>query len=157
MRQYIIVAAIVLGLWDGVGGCRQPEPVEYFGFQDLQVSQVVAGKTNVSAMVKLYNPNTYRLFLKRAEVDIAINGQHSGHSLLDSLIVIPSKDTFYIPVTLQLDMKGLFSNALQLLMGKREATVDLDGRVKIRRGMFTFNRSFHYEGKQDLSSLMQTP
>jgi LEA14-like dessication related protein len=115
---------------------------------------VVAGKTTVSATVKLYNPNSYRLFLKRAEVDIKVNGQHAGHSLLDTLIVIPQKDTFYVPVTLQLDMQGLFSNALQLLMGKREATVDLDGRVKIRRGLLTFNRAFHYEGKQDLSSLM---
>jgi hypothetical protein len=55
---------------------------------------------------------------------------------------------------LSLDMKGLFSNALQMLMGKREANLVVDGRVKIRKGLFTFNRSFHFEGKQDLSSLM---
>jgi LEA14-like dessication related protein len=124
------------------------------GFQDLQVGQVIDGKTNLSAMVKLYNPNSFSLNLKRAEVDIMINGQHSGHSLLDTTIFIPAKDTFYVPVVLQLDMKGLFSNALGMLMGRREATVDLDGRVKVKKGMFTYNRPFHYEGKQDLSSLM---
>jgi len=87
-------------------------------------------------------------------VDIAINGKPSGHSLLDSTIFIPGRDTFYVPVALQVDLKSLFSNALQLLMGKQNATITLDGRVKIKKGMFTFNRPFHYEGKQDLSSLI---
>jgi hypothetical protein len=39
-------------------------------------------------------------------------------------------------------------------MGKQNATITLDGRVKIKKGMLTFNRPFHYEGRQDLSSLM---
>ncbi|HTR30617.1 MAG TPA: LEA type 2 family protein [Puia sp.] len=147
------LVGIFLTFW--MTGCRQPEPAEYFGFQNLVVGQIVAGKTNLSAIVKLYNPNTFRLALKRAEADITVNGQHAGHTLLDSTIVIPPRDTFYVPVTLQLDMKGLFSNALQMLLGKREANLVVDGRVKVRKGMFTFNRSIHYEGKQDLSSLMQ--
>jgi LEA14-like dessication related protein len=159
MLQLLSVRSAVIGIclvaW--MAACRQPEPVQYFAFQDLQVGKVVAGKTNLSALVKLYNPNPYGLLLKRAEVDITINGQHSGHSLLDTTIRIPAKDTFLVPVTLQLDLKGLFSNALQMLMGKRDATVVLDGRVKVKKGLFTFNRSFHYEGKQDLSSLMSTP
>lgn len=158
MRQLLSVRSALIGicLVAGMSACRQPEPAEFLGFQDLQVSSIVAGKTNLSALVKLYNPNPYGVTLKRAEVDININGQHSGHSLLDTTIHIPAKDTFYVPVTLQLDLKGLFSNALQLLMGKREANLVLDGRVKIRKGLFTFNRRFHYEGKQDLSSLIPT-
>jgi LEA14-like dessication related protein len=139
-------------LW--VTGCRQPEAPEYYGFQNLQVGGISGGQTNLSATVKLYNPNPYSLQLKRAEVDIAINGKHSGHSLLDSTIFIPAKDTFYVPVALQVDLKSLFNNALQLLMGKQNATITLDGRVKIKKGMLTFNRPFHYEGRQDLSSLM---
>jgi LEA14-like dessication related protein len=164
MRQWTInlmagkrgLVALLLGmagcLW--VSGCRQPEAPEYYGFQNLQVSKIVGGQTNLSATVKLFNPNPYSLELKRAEVDIAINGKHAGHSLLDSTIFIPGKDTFYVPVALQVDVRSLFSNALQMILGKQDATVVMDGRVKIKRGMLTFNRPFHYEGKQDLSSLM---
>jgi LEA14-like dessication related protein len=158
MRQWISGyskwkwSAIALLLW--MTGCKQPEAPEYYGFQNLQVSRIVAGQTSLSAIVKLFNPNPYSLKLKRAEVDIAINGKPAGHSLLDSTIFIPGRDTFYVPVALQVDLKSLFSNALQLLMGNKDATVTLDGRVKIKKGMFTFNRPFHYEGKQDLSSLM---
>jgi LEA14-like dessication related protein len=154
MRQSIMLAVVFLLLSAWVAGCRQPEPMEYFGFQNLQVGAVIGGKTNLSATVKLYNPNKFSLKLKRAEADIVVNGRHAGHSLLDTTILIPGKDTFYVPVTLELDMQGLFSNALQMLMGNRQATIDVDGRVKVKKGMFTFNRSFHYEGKQDLNSLM---
>jgi LEA14-like dessication related protein len=143
---------IALIFW--MAGCRQPAAPEYYGFQNLLVGGISGGQTNLSATVKLYNPNPYTLQLKRAEVDIAINGKHSGHSLLDSTILIPAKDTFYVPVAMQVDLKSLFNNALQMLMGKKDATVTLDGRVKIKKGMFTFNRPFHYEGRQDLSSLM---
>jgi LEA14-like dessication related protein len=154
MRRFVLNAGVFLLLSAGMAACRQPQPVEYFGFQNLQVGAVIGGKTEVSALVKLYNPNSVHLKLKRAEADIVVNGQHAGHSLLDSTILIPGKDTFYVPVTLELDMRGLFSNALQMLMGKREANILVDGRVKVKKGMFTFNRSFHFEGKQDLNSLM---
>jgi LEA14-like dessication related protein len=154
MRRFVLNAGVYLILSAGMAGCRQPEPVEYFGFQNLQVGAVIGGKTEVSALVKLYNPNSVHLKLKRAEADIVVNGQHAGHSLLDSTILIPGKDTFYVPVTLELDMRGLFGNALQMLMGKREAAIVVDGRVRVKKGMFTFNRSFHYEGKEDLNSLM---
>ena len=143
----------IVGLALCIAGCRQPAAPEYYGFQNLQVNGVAGGQTNLSAIVKLFNPNPYNLQLKRAEVDIAINGKHSGHSLLDSTIFIPAKDTFYVPVALQVDLKSLFNNALQMLMGKKDATITLDGRVKIKKGMFSFNRPFHYEGRQDLSSL----
>ena len=144
--------AIVLVLW--ITGCRQPEAPEYYGFQNLQVSRVTGGQTTLSANVKLFNPNPYKLQLKRAEVDIAINGKHAGHSLLDSTILIPGKDTFYVPVALQLDLSSLFSNALDMLLNKKDATISLDGRVKIKKGALTFNRPFHYDGKQDLNSLL---
>jgi|SRR5579863_9311675 len=152
MRLFIILAGVVLAA--SMAACRQPEPAEYFGFQNLRVGAVIGGKTDVSAIVKLYNPNSFGVKVKRAEAEIRINGQHAGHSLLDSTISIPAKDTFYVPVMLELDMKGLFNNALQMLLGKREATIDLDGHVKFKRGMFTFSEAFHFEGKQDLNSLM---
>jgi LEA14-like dessication related protein len=135
-------------------GCKQPTAPEYYGFQNLQVTQASGTGTTLSTLVKLYNPNPYSLQLLRAEVDVAINGKHAGHSLLDSTILIPRRDTFYVPIALQVDLKSIMSNILQSFLSK-QAAISLDGRVKIRHGMFTFNRSFHYEGKQDIQSLLQ--
>ena len=146
-------SAIALILW--LTGCKQPEAPEYYGFQNLQVSQIVAGQTSLSAIVKLYNPNPFSLELKHADVDVSVNGKHIGHSTLDSTIVIPRRDTFYVPVALQVDIKAILSNVMQTLLS-RQATIGLDGHVKISHGMLTFRRPFHYEGKQDLNSLLQS-
>ncbi len=148
------VGIAVLTIW--AAGCRQPEAPEYYGFQNLQFVQGTGAgaQTTLSTVVKLYNPNPYSLELRRAEVDVAINGRHAGHSLLDTTILIPRRDTFYVPIALQVDMRAILNNALQALLSK-EVNITLDGRVKIRRGMLTFNRGFHYEGKQDINNLLQ--
>ena len=137
-----------------VASCKQPEAPEYYGFQSLQIGAATGSQTTVSTVVKLYNPNPYNLELKRAEVDVSINGRHAGHSLLDSTIRIPRRDTFYVPISMQVDLGAIMSNALSALLGG-QAAVSLDGRVKIRKGMLTFNRPFHYDGKQDLNALLQ--
>jgi LEA14-like dessication related protein len=141
-------------LFLGVVSCKQPEAPEYYGFRDLQIGAATGSQTTVSTVVKLYNPNPYNLELRRAEVDVAINGQHAGHSVLDSTIHIPRRDTFYVPIAMQVDLRAIMSNALQALLS-REATISLDGHVKVRKGMLTFNRPFHYDGKQDLNALFQ--
>jgi len=138
-------------LW--AAGCRQPQPPEYYGFQNIQVSRGGAGQATLSTIVKMYNPNPFNLTLKRAEVDVLVNGKHAGHSLLDTSVFIPKKDTFFVPIALDLDMKAIFSNALSLLQSS-EVNVALDGRVRVQKGMMTFNRPFHYEGKEDLSVLL---
>ena len=134
--------------------CRQPQAPEYYGFQNIQMARDAAGQTTLATTVKMYNPNPFNLHLKRAEVDVLINGKHAGHSLLDTTIFIPKKDTFFVPVALQLDLKALFSNALSLLQSSK-VNVTLDGRVKVVKGMMTFNRPFHYEGKEDINELLQ--
>lgn len=135
-------------------GCRQPEPAEYYGFQDLQIIQNPGAQPTLATVVKLYNPNPYALQLRRAEVDVAINGKHAGHSLLDSTIYIPKRDTFYVPVSMQVDLQAILSNALQAFLSK-QATITLDGRIKIKKGMLIFNRPFHYETKEDIQQLLQ--
>ncbi|HEY6902094.1 MAG TPA: LEA type 2 family protein [Puia sp.] len=134
-------------------GCRQPEAPEYYGFQDPQISRGSNSLTNVSATIKLYNPNPYDLKLLHADVDVLLNGKPAGHSILDSTILIPRKDTFYVPVSMQVNLQSIFANALQVFLEK-QISVSLDGHVKVRRGAFTFRRPFHYDGKQDLNSLL---
>lgn len=146
-----IALAVLIGL---AAGCRQPEPPEYLGFQDIQIIKTTGAQPTLATVVKLYNPNPFSLELRRAEVDVSINGRHAGHDLLDSTIHIPKKDTFYVPVAMQVDLQAILSNALQSLFSKK-ATITLDGRVKIRKGMLIYNRPFHYEDQEDIQQLLQ--
>ena len=150
-----IVSGMSLAALIGLAtGCKQPQPPEYYGIQDIQLIQTAGRQPTLATVVKLYNPNPYKLELRRAEVDVAINGRHAGHDLLDSTIIIPQRDTFYVPIAMQVDLKSLLSNALLTLFNKK-ATITLDGRVKIKKGMLTFSRPFHYEDKEDIQQLLQ--
>ena len=141
----------VLALY--VSGCHQPDAPEYFGFKDVKVEAMSGQQTNLSATLKFFNPNRFDLKLKRAEVDVSLNGKPAGHSVLDSTIFIPGRDTFYVPVSMQVDLRSVFSNALQMLMDK-QVTIALDGRVHLKKGLIPISRPFHYEGRQDISTLL---
>ncbi|HZE84990.1 MAG TPA: LEA type 2 family protein [Puia sp.] len=134
-------------------GCHKPEPPEYYGFQDLRITQSAGQQTALATTIKFYNPNPFSVQLKRAEMDVFVNGRLSGHSLLDTTISIPRKDTFYIPVSVQLDLHSLLSNALQMLL-THEVKIAVDGHVRLKRDGIPFSVPFHYEANQDLNSLL---
>ena len=85
--------------------------------------------------------------LKEGEVDVYINDKYLGKSNLDSMIQVPSKDTFFIPIIMKVDMGNIFSNMVQI-MANPEVNVKLEGRAKMgKRGIF-INYPIRYEGKQ---------
>jgi LEA14-like dessication related protein len=145
---------LILVLTGLMTGCRQPQAPEYYGFQDLRIGRGEGQQATLGTTLKFYNPNPYSLQLKRAEMDVMLNGKPAGHSVLDSTVLIPQKDTFYVPVTMQLNLQGLLGNALQIFLD-RQVTVTLDGRVHLKKGAIPFSRPFHYEGKEDLNALLQ--
>jgi hypothetical protein len=90
--------------------------------------------------------------LKTAQVDVFFNEKFVGHSVLDTLINIPKADTFLIPVSMDVKLKNLLSNAAQLLLNP-DVMVKLNGNAKIGRGGIFVNVPINYEGKQRIDLL----
>ena len=104
--------------------------------------------------LRLFNPNKYPLKLKDADVDVFLNGNKLGTMLLSECFPVPGLDTFSMPVTLDVDLKNVLPNALQLLMNP-EVDIRLEGSVKAGRHGVYLNVPVHYEGKQDLRSVIK--
>jgi LEA14-like dessication related protein len=155
MKKYNCLPGIAaLALLCILASCHKPDAPEYQGFENIRLAQISGQQTLVSADLKFYNPNRFNLELRKAEVDIFLNDKPAGHSSLDSMIYIHKTDTFSIPVSLQVNLQSIFSNALQILLEK-EVKIRMDGRAWLKRGGLPFSVPFHYEGKQPLSSFMQ--
>jgi LEA14-like dessication related protein len=135
-----------------LAGCHKPQAPEYYGFQGLNIGKGAGVQTVLSATIKFYNPNPFSLQLRQAEMTISVNGKPAGHSVLDSTVFIPKRDTFFVPVSMQLDLHSIFNNALQMLLNQ-QVKIAFDGRVKLKRDGVPFSVPFHYEGDQDLNSL----
>jgi LEA14-like dessication related protein len=154
MKHKYLQMAAVLAFFGVIVGCRKPEAPEYQGFENIRLTKTTGKETLISADLRFYNPNHFNLELKRAEVDIFVNDKTAGHSSLDSTIRIPKTDTFSLPVVLKIDLQGLLSNALQILIDK-EVNIRMDGKAWLKRSGVPFSVPFHYEGKQPLNSFMQ--
>src|SRR5687768_8017668 len=81
--------------------CSKPKDLEYLDFENFQVHELGMGESVISADLKYYNPNNFRLKLKDGELDVSLNDTFMGHSKLDTLLEIPRRDTFLIPLKMK--------------------------------------------------------
>jgi LEA14-like dessication related protein len=145
MRIYILFFALALGICS----CSAPKDLVYKDVQHFGIGKGATGNTVVSMNVELYNPNHYRMKLKRTDLDLFINNNRVGKINLAHKLAIPRLDTFSMPVTLDVDLKQILPNAVQLLLNS-EVAVHLVGSVKAgRHGMF-ITIPVDYTGKQDI-------
>ncbi len=87
--------------------------------------------------------------LKKANVDVYINDSHVGTMNVNGPYKITKLDTVLIPITLNVDIKNVLPNALQLLFNSN-VNVRLKGSVKAGRHGAFISVPVNYEGKQDL-------
>jgi LEA14-like dessication related protein len=130
-------------------GCKKPEAPLFQGLDNLQVMNPGWKESVISADVKYYNPNNYKLEFRRGELSVFINNHFVGKSVLDSLIEIPKKDSFLIPIAMKVNMRDILSNALEVLM-LNEVNIKLDGFVRLGRAGVFIKVPIHYEGKQKI-------
>lgn len=126
-----------------------PKSPEYIGIENFQLHSVGLKKSVVSADLKYFNPNNFGLQLRKAEADIYVNGVKSGRSILDTLIEISKKDTFFLPVEVAVDMKDIFPNALDILL-TREVKLKINGTAYLRKEGINFSVPIRYEGVEKI-------
>jgi len=134
--------------------CAKPKTPEYISFQNVRVQKLGMSESMVSADVKYFNPNSFNLQLKSADLDVYFNEKFVGHSTLDTLIRIPGRDTFYVPIAMKVNLKDLMKNAVQLLLNP-EIKVKVTGNAKVGKGGLFKNFPIDYEGKQRVDELLK--
>ena len=134
-------------------GCQKPLAPEYQGFQELQVAKLTMEESSLSTKLKFYNPNNFGIQLKKAEMDIFVNNKLADHYLLDTTIYISKLDTFYIPVSLKLNFRSMFSNAIQALLSN-EVKIRLAGYAKLKKGAVGFRVPLLYEETEKIDKLL---
>jgi len=133
--------------------CQKPLAPEYLGIDNLKIGKLSVQESQISTNLKFYNPNTFNLQLKKAEMDIFVNDKLIDHYILDSTIYIAKKDTFYIPVSVKIDFRNIFSNALLSLLNN-EIKIRLAGEVRLKKGSIGFKVPVQYEEKDKLDALL---
>jgi LEA14-like dessication related protein len=133
-----------------IAGCSSPKELVYQDDKNFHLDKMGFTASRVTLDLQYYNPNNFGLQLKRTDLDIFINNNFLGHSGSDTLINIPRRDTFLIPIKFDVDMKNMFKNAWSTLVGT-EVMVKVTGRVKVGKANVFMSMPVNYEGKQKFS------
>lgn len=132
---------------------KEPEfiDVRNFGFGQLSLKQSL-----VSADMVYFNPNGFQMQLKRIDLDVYVENRYAGKTSLDTLIFVPARDTFSVPVDMMVEMKNLFPNMLSLLT-KDEIGLRVEGKVRVGKGGIFINVPVRYSGQQVLRVQKRKP
>ena len=130
--------------------CSSPKALEYKSYHDFSIQSLGFNKTTINLSLEYFNPNNFGMQLKSTDLDIFVNGNLLGHSSLDTLIRIPGRDTFSIPVKFDVNMQSIFKNAWNTLIGK-EVLVRLSGKVKVGKANVFMTLPVNYESKETFS------
>ncbi len=130
--------------------CASPKALEYKTYHNFSVKSLGFNNSTIALDLEYYNPNNFGLQLRNSDLDIFIDGNRFGHSSSDTLIKIPRRSTFILPIKFDVDMQNLFKNAMSTLMGK-EVTVKLTGKLKVGKGNVFLSFPLNYESKETFS------
>ncbi|RYG53928.1 MAG: hypothetical protein EOO01_03000 [Chitinophagaceae bacterium] len=98
---------------------------------------------------EFYNPNKSRLQLKKADVDVYINNTYLGKSTLDTLVKIPARDTFLLPVSMRVETGGALTNILRIVSDS-SVLIRMEGNASFGKGGVFLNYPIKYEGRQKI-------
>ena len=130
--------------------CSSPKELEYQSFHNFSIQKLGFNNSTVSLGIVYYNPNNFGMQLRNSDMDIYIDGSMLGHSSFDTLIRIPRRDTFTLPVKFDVNMQNIYKNALSAITGK-EVTVKLTGKIRIGKANVFMSFPVNYETKETFS------
>lgn len=128
--------------------CANPKDLVYQDVKNFRLLEM-SMSPKVGMDVQFYNPNTFGMTMKDADIDLYLNGKMVGKAKLAETYNVPANDTFLLPVNLTADLQQVLPNALAIL-ANNTIDVELKGYVKAGRGVFV-NIPINYKGKQELN------
>jgi LEA14-like dessication related protein len=134
--------------------CGSVTEPDFKGIRNVRVTKFGLAESTLSLDLDYFNPNKFKVKLKRAEGDAWIENNYLGHFVMDTMIHIPANGQFNLPVKLQVDMKKILKNSLVTFFAN-EVVIKVVGKARVGKGFVYINYPIKYEGKQNLEELLK--
>ena len=145
LRFLVLVATLL-----STGSCmKKVENPEFLGVEDFKVHSLGKSVSQLNMRLRFFNPNGFPMELRKADVDVSIEGKPLGKTLLDTVIQIPAKDSFLVPVKMALEMKTVLPN-LWSLAAKEDVLLGMVGTVRVKRSGISVTIPVNYSGRQKI-------
>ena len=135
-----------------LASCTKPKDLEFVDVQNIRMISFGLSESQIGLDLRLYNPNNQRVSLKDVEAKVYANSAFLGDTHTDTTISVPKKDTFAIPLILNVKTGTALTRALQTFSDST-ITIRVEGNVKMGKAGVFVNYPIRYEQKQTLSEL----
>jgi len=145
-RAFILSGLIIAffgGCLEGCQSLRIQEP-QFIRMRNIQVPAIGIRKSQLTATLDYRNPNRFFLGLESLDLEVFVFENYLGHATLPRPIEIPARDTFEIPVVLDVDMRKLLPNAVEMGL-RRDWDIRLEGKAGLRKGSVRLSMPIQYQ------------
>jgi LEA14-like dessication related protein len=147
--KFVYALLLMISLYS----CSDIKDPKFTGIENLQVTKLGL-KGSIFKMDLLFNnPNKFGLQLSAADGDVWLDNNFLGHFVMDTKVRIGKNEDFRLPVTLEIDMGKILKNSMLALLAP-EVNLRLEGKARLGKGIISINYPFHYEGKHNISHLL---
>ncbi|MBK9570226.1 MAG: LEA type 2 family protein [Chitinophagaceae bacterium] len=134
--------------------CGTVKEAEFRNIENVRMDQFGLKESTLTLDLLFLNPNNFRVKLKKMEGDVWIDEKLLGHFLIDTLIHIPARANFRLPVKLKANMNQLLKNSLAALLNK-EVLLKVAGFAKVGKGLVFIRYPIRYEKNQKFADLLK--
>lgn len=149
MRKALLLL-MVLVLISVLNSCKTPQAFIYRDLRNFKIDNLGWNTSRVSMNLVFFNPNNYGVNLKKVDCDLYVDSSYVGKFLLDTTMHIPKSAEFALPASFNVEMKNIFKNTVNVLIGN-EVLINARGTTRVGKSGIYITIPFQYEGKQKLS------
>jgi LEA14-like dessication related protein len=150
MRHFILAACFLFLL----ASCGKIEDPVFNSIDNIKIIKPGIGTTTMTFDVHYFNPNNSKAKLKEAAGEAWLDSNYVGHFYVDTMINVPAKSDFSIPVKLNVDMKFFLRYSLAGFKNE-ETLVTIKGKAKVGKGGIYKKISLDHEGRYNLAQMIK--
>jgi LEA14-like dessication related protein len=140
------ISSLLLIVIISLSACKKPQGFDYRDLKNFKVTNWGFEKSTISMELVYFNPNNFGVDLRKVDCDIYVDNNYVGKFMLDTLMRIDKRAEFTLPAKMDVDMKNIFKNSLNVLFSK-EILVGAKGNTRVGKGGVFINVPFNYEGR----------
>ena len=137
-----------------ITSCK-PKDIEYISLEDVEILKMGYPRSQVGIKANCYNPNTMGFSLESLEADLSLNNKLLGKVSLSTSLDIPRKDTFQIPLTLDIETLQSLKSLAGWVGSKKDlsdAPIQLKGEALLKRNGIAIRYPVKYSGGNNLGN-----
>lgn len=143
--------ALLALLMIGMNGCFDYYDVEFKGVQNVSVVERTENDLKLQVDVRINNPNTYNIKIKKSVFDIYINDRLVGKTNLAEKVILKKKTEDVYGIVLNANARDLLKAAMGSLGGLMKGTVKIGIKGDVKGSVYGVTKKVPIDVEENIN------